>query len=413
MSQRTFKLYTIYYLSRETYCWMAVFFLFFSKYLTIDQVLMLEAIYYASVVLTEVPSGYISDRWGRKPTLMISSVFFLLAYVLFFAIREFWAWSIAQVLLAVAISFSSGTDTSLLHDTMKALGREDEYGDREAILASRGAWMMGAGALLGGALMIIEPGLPYMASALSAVVMIGAVAKMKEPDTVHSQSTFRQQLRDCVSALSDKRLLFFAAFVSCAVIVNHIPYEFYQAYLELVFEEQQPGWGKWAPIAAGGHATLASLIAGGAAGWSMVLSRRVGAAPTLLVSFALQAGLVALMGIALHPLIAILLLGRGVFSAVQRAPARAEIVPRIGSTLSATFLSLQSLVGRLGYSLLLVALATFIPANGAARWPAFSAKSSVAAGVAALLGVLLVMLRLGTKKELGQASAPHQPSSGT
>lgn len=398
MSQRTLKLYTVYYLSRETYCWMAVFFLFFSKYLTIDQVLVLEAIYYAAVVLTEVPSGYISDRWGRKPTLMLSSVFFLLAYVLFFSIREFWAWSVAQVLLAMAISFSSGTDTSLLHDTMAALRRKDEYGDREAILASRGAWVMGAGALFGGALMLVEPGLPYMASALSAVVMIGAVSKMREPETVHSQSTFRQQLRDCVSALSDRRLLFFAAFVSCAVVVNHIPYEFYQTYLELAFEDQQPGWGKWAPIAAGGHTTLASLLAGGAAGWSMVLSRRVGSATTLLASFAMQAALVALMGLFLHPLVALLLLGRGVFSAVQRAPARAEIVPRVGSTLSATFLSLQSLVGRLGYSLLLLALAALVPANGAVSWSVFSAKLSVAASVVASLGVLLVALRLGTKE---------------
>jgi len=47
---------------------LTIFFLFFKAHLEIKIVLLLEAIYYISVVLLEVPSGYFSDRIGRKIT---------------------------------------------------------------------------------------------------------------------------------------------------------------------------------------------------------------------------------------------------------------------------------------------------------------------------------------------------------
>jgi MFS family permease len=37
-----------------------------------SRVLRLEAIYYIAVVILEVPSGYFSDRFGRRQTLLIA-----------------------------------------------------------------------------------------------------------------------------------------------------------------------------------------------------------------------------------------------------------------------------------------------------------------------------------------------------
>ena len=45
--------------------WYPIFFLYFLARLPLVQVLQLEAIYYAGVVLLEVPSGWFSDRIGR------------------------------------------------------------------------------------------------------------------------------------------------------------------------------------------------------------------------------------------------------------------------------------------------------------------------------------------------------------
>ena len=81
---RNLRLYLWYSAIYNTFFWLPVFFLFFSSHLTLDQVLKLEAIYYISVVALEVPSGYFSDVIGRKPTLLISSLAFVVACILFF-----------------------------------------------------------------------------------------------------------------------------------------------------------------------------------------------------------------------------------------------------------------------------------------------------------------------------------------
>ena len=44
--------------------------------------------------------------------------------------------AIAQVLLAAGFAFNSGTDTSFHFDSLVAVGREDEFADREERIAS-------------------------------------------------------------------------------------------------------------------------------------------------------------------------------------------------------------------------------------------------------------------------------------
>ena len=74
---------TLYLVGRESYFWMPVFFLYFGAHLPVAKVLLLEAVYYIAVVVLEVPSGWASDRFGRKPTLVLSSLALLVSYLLF------------------------------------------------------------------------------------------------------------------------------------------------------------------------------------------------------------------------------------------------------------------------------------------------------------------------------------------
>jgi len=92
--------------------YLPVFFLFFNNIVSLQEVLLLESVYYISVVFIEVPSGYFSDKIGRKKTLIISSILFILSYLVFGLSYSFMTLASGQVLLAAAISFRSGTDTS-------------------------------------------------------------------------------------------------------------------------------------------------------------------------------------------------------------------------------------------------------------------------------------------------------------
>ena len=71
--ERNLRLYAWHQLTAGTLFWGPIFFFYFSERFPVEQVLQLASIYYLSVVLLEVPSGYFSDRISRVATLRISN----------------------------------------------------------------------------------------------------------------------------------------------------------------------------------------------------------------------------------------------------------------------------------------------------------------------------------------------------
>lgn len=75
----------------------------------------------------EVPSGYIADHIGHKKALMIarfSLALSTLCYVLANSITWFF---VGAILMALSIAFQSGTNSVFMHETLKGLGKEDQY----------------------------------------------------------------------------------------------------------------------------------------------------------------------------------------------------------------------------------------------------------------------------------------------
>lgn len=123
-SHRSLKRYTLYIAGSACDGWAPLFFLYMSARCSVTEVLMLEALYYMSVVCLEVPSGYFSDRTGIKPTLWLSATARLLAYITFATSSTLPGLACAQVLLATGISLNSGTDTNFRHaESVRAGGR--------------------------------------------------------------------------------------------------------------------------------------------------------------------------------------------------------------------------------------------------------------------------------------------------
>ena len=95
--------------------------------LTLFEILLLQALFGAALCILEVPSGYFSDVYGRKKALVIGSICITLGFAIYSTTSDFWGFLIGELMLAVALSFISGADTSMTFDTLGELGRETDF----------------------------------------------------------------------------------------------------------------------------------------------------------------------------------------------------------------------------------------------------------------------------------------------
>ncbi|HIR26614.1 MAG TPA: MFS transporter [Candidatus Choladousia intestinigallinarum] len=86
-----------------------------------------ESIFHVASLLFEVPSGVISDVFGRKRSMVMCHCMFALSAVTMILADSFPGIGAAMVLNAFAYNFASGTREALAYDSLKQEGREEEY----------------------------------------------------------------------------------------------------------------------------------------------------------------------------------------------------------------------------------------------------------------------------------------------
>lgn len=383
--ERNVNLYPWFSAASSGHAWITVFFLYMSQHLALEQVIELSAIYYLSVFVLEVPSGYFSDRIGRRRTLLIAAGALIGSYCCFIVGAGFGWFAAGQFLLAAGIAMQSGTDTAFHYDSLNALGREAEYAEREARAGQWGMTMLALATLSGGALAMVDLRLAYVFSLASATLMALLVWRFVEPghapETQSLPRSFVAVVIACLARLRDPVLGWIFLVVILLYALAHIVFEFYQPYI-LLLRLPILGDGGYAPLLSGLVISLSMF--GGALGAraSIAWRARFGLIGVLGVAMLIQLGIVAAMAIAISPLVLALVCFRNFPMALVQAPVRAAIAPRITREQRATYLSLQGLSERLFFALLLL-------------WLAAGLERGAAIAAPVLLDILLSTLWLG------------------
>jgi MFS family permease len=87
---------------------------------------LLEGAYSLFVFLLEVPTGTIADRFGRKWSLVVGTLFAGVAFMMFGLVRSYPLFFVANFLCAVGAACTSGADQALLYDRLLAAERADD-----------------------------------------------------------------------------------------------------------------------------------------------------------------------------------------------------------------------------------------------------------------------------------------------
>ena len=146
---RNIPIYYLFQFATGFLIWVPVWIIFLQdeRGLSLTQVGLMEGVFWISMMLFEVPTGAVADRWGRRTSLALGGFLFTAGTILFVLADGFVGLTISYLIMAISMTLYSGSGHALLFDTLRTLGRTREYekhmGRSEALMT---------GALLGAAL---------------------------------------------------------------------------------------------------------------------------------------------------------------------------------------------------------------------------------------------------------------------
>ena len=338
--------------------WIPIFFLYFSSFLSLTEVIQLSVIYYVTVFLLEVPSGYCSDRYGRRATLIAAAASKVAACILFVSAGDFFQFAAAQVFMGTGSAFRSGGNTALHYDSMHALSRSGEFARREAIAQRYSLSSLCLAALVGGGAGYFDLSWPYFLTMIASLGSLIIALRFVEPVAkTHRAESFADNLTVCLRLLRDPVLGGLFALVVLMYALEHVPFEFYQAYIAVL---EDSGFAilsaESSPILSG--IVIAISMLGGVAGTliSVRMAERFGLWSTLACATGIQITVIAVLATWLHPACLALVFVRNLPGALAHAPIQATIAPRVQPQQRATFLSIQAMGSKLGFGILLYAM---------------------------------------------------------
>jgi MFS family permease len=359
---RSLRLFYVFRLLSTSYLYVPVMVAFaLSRHLDLLQIVLLNTIYCLTVLLAEVPTGAFADRVGRKNAMMLGALAMVAASLTYASSQSFAGFACAEILAALSMTVCSGADSAYLFDLLHQHGRGADYARRESVAST---WHMAGQAVAfaaGGALAMIDPSLPFHATAAVAGVAFVVAAAMERdrhgPGVASSPTpSARQLVRHMRAAFVDvlraPRLKWVIAYSAVAFVLLRATVFIYQPYLnELGF-----GLGATGAIFAGAY-----LVAAVVAHRTPSLRRRLGEPALvwgLLALLALTFVGMAVAGGGLWGLgvLALQAAANGLYSPLVKPMLNHEIAH---SGRRATVLSVESMVRRAAFGL-------FSPAIGQA-----------------------------------------------
>lgn len=127
ISANIVKLYLISAL-RGTLVFAGVIFLFLESInVNVNQFFLILGFFSLITLILEIPSGYMSDRWGRKNTLLIGSIAASIGMLVWTTSDGFMQYMVGEFFWAIGFVCFSGTVEATMYDTLLEQGKESDY----------------------------------------------------------------------------------------------------------------------------------------------------------------------------------------------------------------------------------------------------------------------------------------------
>jgi MFS family permease len=309
--------------------------------LSLSQAALIDVTFFVAAALAELPTGMVADRFGRKTSMSIGASLMAGGLIGWTFAPTLLLTIVAYVVMGVGMTFVSGAEDAFFYETVRAIGREDDYPRLLGRISAIFPGALALGSVVSGFLAAINLLLPFVLSGVLLLAALGMVLTLSEPHAEqreHEQArpSLRAVLRQSFAVLRDQPQLRFSM-----VYMAVVPLASFM--IESVFVQPQ-ALGLGVPLAGIGVIVMAvQLTAMAGSAWSARLTARLGEGRTLSAApIVICASLLVLAALQVMP--ALLLVGvMGFVTAVVRPILVSRMQHELSDENRATMLSMQSL----------------------------------------------------------------------
>ncbi|HLD05152.1 MAG TPA: MFS transporter [Candidatus Nanoarchaeia archaeon] len=137
--------------------WAPIIVLFYQENgLSMRDIFLLQAIFSIILLVFDVPTGFLADRFGRKPIILLACIMGLFGFITYSFSYNFLGFLMAEVLLGISSSLISGADSALIYDSLVQAGKEKQYKKYEGRLSGLGYFSEAMASVIGGGVALIS-----------------------------------------------------------------------------------------------------------------------------------------------------------------------------------------------------------------------------------------------------------------
>jgi MFS family permease len=210
-----------------------------AKGLSFTEIMLLQSISAISVFIFEVPTGALADKVGRKYSVILGAFLWAVGLFLYIGGKSFIVFMLSEIVFSLGSAFRSGSDSALIYDSLKLLGREKEYQKVEGKARSFALYAQAVGSVLSSFLYEADIYLPLVVSILFMAVTIIIALRFKEPHIEENQGkaelNYFQQIKESGSyILHHDKLKAIVVFSMIFYVFYRTGFWYFQPYMESV-----------------------------------------------------------------------------------------------------------------------------------------------------------------------------------
>ena len=191
--------------------------------LSLTEITFLDVPFWLLLIVLEIPTGIVADRWGRKVSLCYGAFINAVAVLVFGLAGNIAILFVSYSVWAVAWTLFSGADSAFVYDSLKAAGRREEYQKIWGRIHSVSLVAHVLGLVLGAPLAAATNlWFPIVISAGLMLIAWVVALTFKEPPREEAPTSYRETILNAVNVVRSKppvyTMMLFAGFVMAIAV---------------------------------------------------------------------------------------------------------------------------------------------------------------------------------------------------